>query len=219
MQSLTREQTRDLERHAIQGLGIPASVLMENAGRGAAYVLLGLGIHGPVAICCGKGNNGGDGLVLARHLANAEVAATVHLFANPGDLSEEAARQYRILQGAGLPAHVWDLIALDESDLAKTLGRAEWVVDGLFGTGLTGPVRPPFDRIITTINASPAAVFALDIPSGLDADTGEPQGATIRARATATFLAPKAGFANPVARHFAGRVQVVDIGVPNTMKS
>jgi NAD(P)H-hydrate epimerase len=216
---LTRQQVRELDRRAIQEFGVPALVLMENAGRGAAELLVSLGVHGPVAICCGKGNNGGDGLVMARHLQNLGVEVGVHLFARPEALSAEAAVHWRVVERAGIAARLWpdaarDDVALDE--LARELARAEWVVDGLFGTGLEGPVRPPFDRVIAAINASPGRVFALDIPSGLDADTGEPMGPTIRASHTATFAASKKGFDNPGARPWLGKVHVVDIGAPQS---
>jgi NAD(P)H-hydrate epimerase len=209
---LTREQVRAFDKHAIEQLGIPSVVLMENAGRGAAHVLQGLGIHGPVVIACGKGNNGGDGMVIARHLANARCDVSVLLFAQPGDLSPDAAIQWNIVQRMRLPAQIASQ-PLDEVTLAATLAKAEWIVDALFGTGLTGPVRSPFDRIITLINDCRARVLAVDIPSGLDADTGEPVGPTIRAEHTVTFVAPKLGFRNPAAAKFTGRVHVADIGI------
>jgi NAD(P)H-hydrate epimerase len=208
---LTRAQVRDFDRRAITEFGIPPLVLMENAGRGAAELLLALGVHGPVAICCAKGNNGGDGMVMARHLQKQGVGATIHLFARPEELSQEAATQWQIIDKARITAHVWPDV--DDARLKKELA-AEWIVDALFGTGLDGPVRPPLDRVITAINASPATVFALDIPSGLNADTGEPMGPTIRARHTATFVARKKGYANPAARAWLGKVHVIDIGAP-----
>ena len=213
--SLTRAEVRDGDRRAIHEFGIPALVLMENAGRGAAELLVALGIHGPVAICCGKGNNGGDGLVIARHLFNHGCAVTVHLFAQPDALSAEAVVHWNVVQKMQIPARVWHEI--DETALSAELAKAEWLVDALYGTGLEGPVRPPLDRAITIINGSPGAVFAIDIPSGLDADTGEPMGATIRARHTATFVAQKKGFANSAARHWLGKVHVVDIGAPRIL--
>jgi NAD(P)H-hydrate epimerase len=209
---LTRAQVRAFDKHAIEQLGIPSVVLMENAGRGVAQVLHALGIRGPVVIACGKGNNGGDGLVIARHLANAGCDVSVLLFARPDDLSPDAAIQWNIVQKMRLPAHLASQ-PLDEVTLAATFATAEWIVDALFGTGLTGPVRSPFDRIITLINGSPARVLAVDIPSGLDADTGEPLGPTIRAEHTVTFVAPKLGFRNPAAAAFTGQVHVADIGV------
>jgi NAD(P)H-hydrate epimerase len=209
---LTRSQVRDVDRRAIAEFGIPALVLMENAGRGAADLLVALGVHGPVAICCGKGNNGGDGMVIARHLQNQGVSVAVHLFAVPEQLSGEAAVQWNIIQKAQISSRVWEQV--DEGALAEELGRAEWILDALFGTGLNGPVRSPLDQVITTINGSPGRIFAVDIPSGLNADTGEPMGATIRARHTGTFVAAKKGYGNPAARAWLGKVHVIDIGVP-----
>ncbi len=209
---LTRAQVRAVDQHAIEQLGIPGAVLMENAGRGAARVLQALGIHGPVVIACGKGNNGGDGLVIARHLVNAGIDVLTLLFATPEDLSPDAALQWNIVQKMRLSTQA---VAqpLDLEKLSATFARAEWIVDALFGTGLTGPVRAPFDSAIASINASPARVFAVDIPSGLDCDTGEPLGSTIRAEHTVTFVAPKLGFGNPASLAWTGHVHVVDIGV------
>src|ERR1700722_10626343 len=137
---LTRAQTRAFDQRAIAQFGIPALVLMENAGRGTVDVLQALGVRGPVLICCGKGNNGGDGLVIARHLANRSISVKVLLFAHPDDLSADAAAQWRILQQLQLPAEVWPGSALDAERLRRALTQVEWVVDALFGTGLTGPM-------------------------------------------------------------------------------
>jgi NAD(P)H-hydrate epimerase len=211
MNAMTRDQVRAFDRHAIEVIGIPAAVLMENAGRGAAQVLQSLGTQGHVVLCCGKGNNGGDGLVIARHLHNAGVDALSLLFARPEELSPDARLQWHIVQKLGLPTRICS--PLDEAELTANFAAAEWIVDALFGTGLTGPVRPPLDRVIELINASRARVLAVDIPSGLDADTGEPLGPTVRAEHTVTFVAPKVGFANPAARSYTGQVHVADIGV------
>ena len=209
----SRDQVRTFDQHAIQQLGIPSAVLMENAGRGAAQLLQSLGVRGPVVICCGKGNNGGDGLVIARHLADWGFDIRSLLFATPDDLSAEAAMQWDILQKHGVPTEVWPGTQLDDAKLTSRFARADWIVDALFGTGLTGPVRAPFDRIIPLINASSARVLAVDIPSGLDCDTGEPVGAAVRVEHTATFVAPKLGYRNPASREWTGRVHVIDIGV------
>jgi NAD(P)H-hydrate epimerase len=101
----------------------------------------------------------------------------------------------------------------DLDALRTELEGAEWVVDALFGTGLTGPVRPPFDQIIDLINRGPAHVLAVDIPSGMDCDTGLALGPTIHAEHTVTFVAPKVGYANPQAASWLGKVHVADIGV------
>ena len=212
---LTRAQARALDDRAIHELGIPSIVLMENAGRGMAELLLRLGVRGTVVICCGKGNNGGDGFVIARHLGIAGVAVVVLLFAAPDSLTGDAAINHAILVEAGQRVEV--MLPLDEARLQAALADADWVVDALFGTGLTGPVRPPFDRIIESINASRARVLAVDIPSGLDCDTGRPLGATVRADHTATVMASKVGFVEPPAKAWLGEVSVIDLGVPRVL--
>src|SRR5437868_4136604 len=118
---LTREQARAFDKHAIEQLGIPSAVLMENAGCGCAEVLQAIGIHGPVVIACGKGNNGGDGLVIARHLANADLDVLTLLFARPEDLSADAALQWNIVQKMRLPAQIWSEPSVDEKKLAEVL--------------------------------------------------------------------------------------------------
>jgi NAD(P)H-hydrate epimerase len=211
---LSREQVRAFDQYAIQRLGIPSAVLMENAGRGAAHVLHNLGIQGLVVIACGKGNNGGDGLVIARHLANLGASVLALLFARPESLSADAALHWNIVQRMRLPSEVWGDSNWDETKLTACFAQAEWIVDALFGTGLSGAVRPPFDRLITLINDSRARVLAVDIPSGLDVDTGEPFSAsTIRAEHTVTFVASKLGFGNPSAARYLGQVHIADIGV------
>jgi NAD(P)H-hydrate epimerase len=214
---LTRDQARALDRRAMCELGIPGIVLMENAGRGMAELLLELGVRGPVVVCCGKGNNGGDGLVIARHLANAGQAVRVVLFAEPSRLPADAAVNYTIVER--LSAHGnphLDVIPRDpdEGHLASELAAADWVVDALFGSGLRGAVPVPFDRIIAAINQSSAKVLAVDIPSGLDSNTGRPCGIAVRARHTATVAAPKKGFTQPEAATWLGQVHTVGMGVP-----
>src|SRR5579875_2710143 len=171
MMILTREQVRELDRRAIEEFGVPGIVLMENAGRSMAELLRTLGISGEVVICCGKGNNGGDGLVMARHLDNAGVHVRVLLFTNPAQLSGDAAINYRIVAASGIRLETFVGPTLDEEHLRRQLADADWIVDALFGSGLRGPIQPPFDHIIAVLNTVPARIFAVDIPSGLDCDT------------------------------------------------
>lgn len=213
---LTRQQVREFDRRAIEDFGVPALVLMENAGRGAADVMVRVGARGTAVICCGKGNNGGDGLVMARHLENRGLRVLIHLFARPEDLSPEAAVHWNIVAKAHMPTQIWTDI--DDHALAAALAQADWIVDALYGTGLQGPVRSPMDRVIAAINNAGKQVLAVDIPSGLDADTGTPLGTAVRARHTATFVAVKKGFANSAALAWLGEVHVVDIGAPRQLQ-
>jgi NAD(P)H-hydrate epimerase len=208
-QYLARTEVRAIDRFAIEHLGIPSALLMENAGRGAAQILQALGINGRVVLCCGKGNNGGDGLVIARFLANWHHELEILLFAKPDELSADASLQWKIVQNMRLPAQ----IVTDFENQLTSLAAADWIVDALYGTGLTGAVRPPLDGVIESINASGRRVFAVDIPSGLDCDSGSPLGGTIRAQHTVTFVAPKLGFRNPAAEAYTGTVHIADIGI------
>jgi len=213
---LKRAEVRDVDRRAIQEFGMPGIVLMENAGRGTAELLLSLGINGRVVICAGKGNNGGDGFVIARHLENRGCEVQVLLFAEPQTLEGDAATNFQILKRAGTPI----LKCLDGHASEKwipELRTAAWIVDALLGTGMQGTVREPMATTIEQINASGVPVLAVDLPSGLDCDTGQPLGVCVRAAHTATFVARKFGFDAPGAAQYTGVVHVIDIGVPRLL--
>jgi NAD(P)H-hydrate epimerase len=187
---------------------------MENAGRGAAETLLSLGVVGSCLVLCGKGNNGGDGFVLARHLRIHNIPVQVAMLPEAlAQLTGDAKLHAGIWQNFGPIEHLsndsWTW-------LEDRLKASDWVIDALFGTGLTGPPRSPFFEIIERINRHANNVFALDIPSGLDCDTGEVMGVAVRAHHTATFVGLKQGFLNPASRAWTGRVHVVPIGIPVT---
>jgi NAD(P)H-hydrate epimerase len=211
--ALTREQSRRVDQIAAEEFGFSGLVLMENAGRGVADVLCRLGIAGPVVICCGRGNNAGDGFVVARHLDLRGHAVRVLLWPRPGELTGDAAANFRILAKTDVPIEVF-VAGHDDAWLAKLLEGAAWIVDGLLGTGAKGEPRPPLDRVIDQINAAGAPKLAIDVPSGLDCDTGRPASHTIRATDTCTFVAAKVGFASPEAAPYVGRLHVLDIGTP-----
>jgi len=205
---LTRAQVREVDRRAINDYGIPGIVLMENAARGVAEDAARFleGIDNPtVVIACGGGNNGGDGLAVARHLHNAGVKVTI-IPSWTTDPTGDAAINLDIATAMKLPmAHAHD-IRLNEFSL---------VIDALFGTGLKRPIAGDDALLVHLINATRAPVSAIDLPSGLDCDTGEPLGdACVRARRTVTFVVEKAGFANPRSREFTGEIVVADIGAP-----
>jgi NAD(P)H-hydrate epimerase len=189
-------------------------MLMENAGRGVADVLVRLGIDGPVIICCGRGNNGGDGFVTARHLDLRGIAVRVLLFDDPAGFKGDAALNYGVLSKCGVPIR-----QVGPSELDAELASARWIVDALLGTGASGEPRAPYDRVIAAINArrDRAQVLAVDLPSGLDCDTGVAARHTIRAHVTCTFVAEKPGFLASGARDYTGEVRVVDIGAPRRL--
>lgn len=221
--TLSRDEVRDVDRRAVEEYGMPSVILMENAGRGAAELLMQLGIEGPLAICAGRGNNAGDGFVIARHLENAGYEVRVLLFcqteasgSRPVGLKGDAATNYQILEKAGTPIRALGR-DFDTEDLDRELAQADWVVDALLGTGVRGELRPPFPTIIERINAAGKKVLAVDLPSGMDCDTGEPLGVCIQADHTATFVARKTGFDAPGADELTGQVHVLGIGVPRVM--
>ena len=191
-------------------------VLMENAGRGVADKLGELGLGGPVVICCGKGNNGGDGFVIARHLDLRGVAVKVLLWADPAELTGDAAANFAILEKCGVAIEVFGK-SHDPARLDAALLGAGVVVDCLLGTGATGDPRPPLDAVIERLNACPATKVAVDLPSGLDCETGQASRTTIRASHTCTFVAHKPGFLVPGAQGYTGIVHVLDIGAPRNL--
>ncbi|MGD9634769.1 MAG: NAD(P)H-hydrate epimerase, partial [Pirellulales bacterium] len=212
--------SRQLDRRAIDDFGISGLVLMENAGRGVVDVLERLGIHGPVVILCGKGNNAGDGFVIARHLEIRGHMCKVILLFPASELTGDAAVNFAILEKTNVPIVETPQRAGSSStpDLLDWLSRegsdADWLVDAMLGTGARGEPRPPLDAAIDWFNKQPARKLAVDVPSGLDCDTGEPAVHTIRADHTCTFAATKIGFTKPAAEPFLGHVHVCDIGVP-----
>lgn len=213
---LTAYWSRKLDERAVTEYGMSGLVLMENAGRGCVDLLEKLGVSGPVVICCGKGNNAGDGFVIARHLELRGIEVKVLLWSDPGELRGDAAINAEILRRAQTPMTICPGQG-DRSWIENQFVDAEWIVDALLGTGSQGAPRPPFDAVIDVVNKSSAKKFAVDLPSGLDCDRGLPSSSTIRADHTATFGALKSGFRNLQAREFLGTVHVVDIGAPRKL--
>lgn len=220
--TLTRQQVRELDRRANDEYGIPGIVLMENAGRGCAELLMRLNPEKkPTAILCGPGNNGGDGFVMARHLDNAGWPVWVQAFADDNVIAGDAAVNFDVLPRAGVPiGRCRPANFLEASRFFPFLMSFEgvgWVVDALFGTGLTRPLGDPFGQLAGLMHAAGKSVLAIDVPSGLDCDTGEPLGPCVKATHTATFVAPKRGFLNPASREWTGEVHVIDIGAPRKL--
>jgi NAD(P)H-hydrate epimerase len=188
---------------------------MENAGRGVVEYLLSCKIQGNIVVCCGKGNNAGDGFVIARHLDNLGLSPLVLLFADPHDLKGDAKINYDIVVKSRLP------IIIEKqnfsTDIADLISRADWIIDAIFGTGLSGTVKPPYDAVIQAINSSRAEIIAVDIPSGLDCDTGKLLGIAVIAKSTVTFTCNKKGFFDAEAKKYLGDVHIVDIGIPKVL--
>lgn len=214
---LTRDEVRSIDVRAAAEFGIHPLVLMENAGRGAAeWLLPRVPKGGRVLILCGPGNNGGDGGVVARHLDLAGISVAVRWFADPQQMSRDAKAQHEVLARAAIDQRTLSG-PVDPQVLADDFRTADWIVDALFGTGLSRPVEGPLKTVIEAINTSTKPVLALDLPSGLDADTGQPLGVAVRATATVTFVAPQVGFSAPGAAAYTGEIHVASIGAPRRL--
>jgi len=232
--SFSRRAIQSVDEAAVNEYGIPTLILMENAARSAADEILALEAERnseedfarPALILCGKGNNGGDGLALARHLANDGFAVQIILAFDPEkDSPTDAVRSHlKIANAMRLP-----VLTIDQKNPRSTLDqllenvgleRAPIIiVDSLLGTGLSNPPRPPYDQLINWINQRgaqhDASVVAIDLPSGLDCDTGKPLGPTaVHAQLTVTFVGLKVGFLQPDAQLYIGDIAIGDIGAP-----
>ena len=213
----TRDEIRAFDRYAIEDLGVPGVVLMENAGRQIADVaraMLAERAKPRVVILAGPGNNGGDGFVVARHLAMAGIRAEVALLAPREKIVGDADTNLRVLEAVGPSVRVLaGKVEAMLGELRPMLAEADLLVDGLLGTGTRGEIREPYASAIGAVNDARRPVLAIDIPSGLDPDTGEPLGPTVRATKTVTMAAVKVGFRKPGAEQYTGEVILADIGV------
>ena len=212
MKYLESRIIRQIDAAAVAELGMTGLLLMENAARGACEVLETAMPQGRIIILSGPGNNGGDGLAMARLLAANGIDSEVHLVRAGKSLTEDAQSNLEFLRRGGIKVE-----EADEKNLQSVLAvltTDDWIVDALLGTGIRGTLRTPFVEIVNAINQSSARVLSVDVPSGLDADTGEPCGVAVRAEVTVTFVATKAGFRFPHAVPYLGRVVVRQIGIP-----
>ena len=215
MKLLTARQVRELDRRAIEESGVPGVVLMENAGRAAvefAAVRFAAQFPGPVVVLCGKGNNGGDGYVMARHLVNRGWQVRVVVLAPREAIGGDAAVNLEILLRSG--AAVEFVVGSEDLAALLTSSTPQLVIDALLGTGLTSEVGGLFRQAIEWINGANVPVLAVDIPSGVDADTGRILGVAVRATATVTFAAAKLGQIIHPGAACAGELHVADIGMP-----
>lgn len=216
MKLVTSAQMRAIDRETIDHLGIPGPELMEHAGRGIAEQMLADLIDSPestrVAVFCGKGNNGGDGFVIARYLHQHGVKIKLFFIGPPDKLSADAKLNLNRAKEAGLRATEVTSTESLPADL-----QCDFAVDALFGTGFSGVPEGLAAEIIEYINLQDGLVVAVDLPSGLDADTGQAEGSVITAGCTYTLGLPKLGLYVSPGRELAGEVSVIDIGLPENV--
>jgi len=223
MRYVTAAQMKEIDRHAIEESGIPAAALMENAGKavaGEAEKVLERGKEGKgqggnkreVLIFCGYGNNGGDGLVAARHLAKRGHDVKVFFAGSAKSLTPETNSNLERL----FPLKINPQFISNETEAEKIFSkikRPDVVIDAIFGIGLKGPLDNFYVDLIERIGSLCAPIISADIPSGLDADTGKPLPVAIKAASTVTFGFPKAGFKNKEAEGYIGKLIIADIGL------
>ncbi len=214
---MTREESRAFDAWAINTIGVPGAVLMENAGRSCAELIkekLKQAAKPKVCIFCGTGNNGGDGYVIARHLGNSGYKVVVATFGDQGKIKGDARINLDILFSLNQVVEQINPEALDVVNQIENLAsNADMIVDSLLGTGLAGQVKNGYKKIIETINTLNCPVLAVDIPSGLDCNTGHVLGAAVKANYTVTFAALKKGFTSKQALQYTGEIYIASIGV------
>jgi len=216
--SRTAAEMRKIDRRAIEDYGIPGVVLMENAGRRAAEEaarMLRPAAKPKVLIFCGKGNNGGDGFVIARHLHNRGVVVKLFFLGNTAEAlqgSGDAETNLRIVVNMKLP-----LAEIHSPKNVPLRMNADLIVDALLGTGISGEVREPFRTVIHRMNRCKTRVLAVDTPSGLCCDTGRVLGEAVLADTTVTFAAPKKGFFIGDGPKHVGKLVIADIGIPREL--
>jgi NAD(P)H-hydrate epimerase len=210
---------RELDRLAIEEHGIGSIVLMENAGRACAewaIRMLGDASSGPTLVLCGPGNNGGDGFVVARTLRNRGFEVELWFAAELASLdacAPDVRKNAALWRGVGGEIH--EVAATEQvARAAARLPDAALVIDALFGTGLTRPLEAPWSDLVHAVNGASRSTLAVDVPSGLDANTGEVLGAAVRAGVTVSFVAMKPGFYLADGPAHVGRLVLAEIGVP-----
>jgi len=216
MYLVTADEMREMDRRTIEEFALPGRVLMENAGRGAVRFFLeffGDERKKSVAVIAGSGNNGGDGFVMARYLHQQGVSVTVYLLAEKNRVKGDARVNLDLLDALTVPVvEITDVNALQAADAA--IRHHHIWIDALLGTGLNSDVRGLFQHAIDRINELNRPVFSVDIPSGINSDTGQICGTCIHASATATFAFAKSGHLLHPGTEHTGRLRIVDIGVP-----
>ena len=222
MKVVSPSTMRTMDQTVINNYKIPGIVLMENAGREVALAVENLwnrqkcSISKKIVIFCGKGNNGGDGFVAARHLSNMGFDITVFLLANPNKIAGDAAVNFEIIKNMGIQIKIID-DELDLNDTKKEISDASVLVDAIFGTGLKGEIKGG-RGLINLVNDSEVPVIAVDVPSGICGETGRKLGIAIKAKQTVTIALPKIGSLLYPAVDYVGKLVIADIGMPKLYK-
>lgn len=229
MDYLTVKEINEIDCLASKKYGLPPLILMENAGRSVAEQTIKTlkrktsappakanwrraGKTQKIAIFCGGGKNGGDGFVAARYLFNYGYKIKVYLLKKPTEISGDPLTNFSILKKMGIKTKIVSVNLL--SNLSKELHSADCIIDAVFGTGLKGKIEGLPTQLIKLINQTKKPIISIDVPSGLDADTGLPLGNCIKAKITVTMGYPKKGFLNPETKKFLGKLVIADIGYP-----
>ncbi|MFW6080667.1 MAG: NAD(P)H-hydrate dehydratase [Desulfosalsimonas sp.] len=216
MYILTADEMREMDRRTIENFGLPGRLLMENAGRGAARSVFRVWpdvYTKSVAVIAGKGNNGGDGFVIARYLYQHGVDVSVYLLAERSRVKGDAAANLELIETLGIPlTELPDELSF--SGYKKEIAQKDLIIDAILGTGLDSEVKGYFREVIDFINNSRTPIFSVDIPSGLHTETGRQCGICVQAGATATFAFAKLGHMLLPGAQYTGRLSIVDIGIP-----
>lgn len=216
MKHVSADEMRHIEKIANDLYGIPTLLLMEHAGKGIADLIESKFAKASVLVISGKGNNGGDGMVAARHLWNHGLDVQLALAADPLELKDDRALNWRILQKMKIPT--WDLTKdSDMKRLKEQIKSRDLVVDALLGTGIAREVEGPYRRLIQEMNESHKTILAVDVPSGLHADSGLPMGVAVKASLTATLGLAKQGLFVGKGPEFSGQIHLIDIGLPRSI--
>jgi len=217
MRYVTAKEMKEIDSNAINQYGVPAAVLMENAGKAVAQEAIKMVKRGDIFVFSGYGNNGGDGFVAARHLIKNGYSVKVFIAGLPKPFSRETKANYDAL--LKLDCKPEPILNVDEmGTIFDNMQRPALVIDAVFGIGIRGALEDFYVKLIDSIDALGSQIIAVDIPSGLDANTGEPLGRAIKAARTVTLGFPKIGFKNPKARDYVGQLIVADIGLPRSLR-
>jgi len=213
--AVTAARMKEIDRLAQVKYGIPSIILMENAGRAAAEEILKKRRKGKAAVFCGKGNNGGDGFVVARYLAQKGVKTDVFLLAKRSEIKKDPRVNLGILEKKGMK--ICEVKTKKDFARIRRNFRYDIIIDAIFGIGFKGSLPKNIREAVNFMNRTGIPIYALDVPSGLDATTGKARGASIRAHETITFGVLKTGFLKKAAKPYVGKVIRKNIGFPSAL--